>query len=476
MAHRVVVVGGGLAGLASAHHLLAARPDLDVLVLEGSERVGGKTRLEQVAGVDLDVGAESVLARSEAARDLFEELGLTGRVVHPEPVPATIWSRGTRHRVPVGTYMGIPGPACDPTGLLDEGEAARAGQPAPFAPEGDVSVGEAVATVYGRAVVERIVEPLLGGVYAGRVDELSLEATMPALWSAMADGASLPEAVSSLVPAPTGRPPAPRVMGLRGGIASLAEGLSARVTGAGGRIETGTLAREIHRTPTGWSVVTGPTIAPREHGADTVVLATPAAPTGRLLRPHTPAAADALAGIEYASMVVITMALPRARMADLEGSGFLAPAVDGGPIKASTFSTTKWAWVREAAGDLAVLRASAGRAGEARALQRGDDELTAIAHAEVSRALATDLPDPVQTHVQRWGGGLPQYAVGHVDRVRRVRDAVDELPGLEVTGAAYDGVGIAAVLAGARDTARAVLTRLDHSPRPVAPSTTKESR
>lgn len=475
MTHRVVVVGGGLAGLATAHHLLTARPDLDLLLVEGADRVGGKTRREHVGGVALDVGAESVLASSAVARDLFTDLDLSERVVHPEPVPATIWSRGARHRVPARTYLGIPGPDSDLSGLLDDGEVARAARPAPFAIDGDVSVGQAVGSVYGRAVVDRVVEPLLGGVYAGRVDDLSLRATMPALWGAATGGATLPEAVAAVLPPPTNRPPAPRVMGLRGGIGLLAERLAERITAAGGRIRTGTLARELHRTPTGWQVVTGPTTDPVVHAADSVLLATPAAPTGRLLREHAPVAADALGRVEHASMVVVTIALPRAATPGLSGSGFLAPAVDGHTIKASTFSTTKWAWVGEAAGDLAVLRASIGRAGEARALQRPDADLVAVALAEVSQALGGQLPTPVETHVQRWGGGLPQYGVGHVERVAAVREAVAGLPGLHLTGAAYDGVGIAAVLAGARETAEKILARVDRAAEP-APSITKEIR
>ena len=463
MGPRVVIVGGGLAGLATAHHLLRARPDLDLTLLDGGDRPGGKVRRAQVGGVTVDVGAESVVASSAAARELVNDLGLGDRLVLPEPVPASIWSRGRRHPVPGRSFMGVPGPQTQVLGLLDEGEARRAARPAPFVLEGpDVTVAQAIGEVYGRAVVDRIVEPLLGGVYAGRVDRLSLRATMPALWSAMVTGLPMREAVASLLPAPTATPRA-RVVGLSGGINGLVEALVRDITAAGGRIETSALVRRLERGPTGWRVISGATVAPRVRDADVVVLATPATPTSRLLSDHAPAAATALAAIEYASMAVVTIALPAAQAPRLPGSGFLVPAVEGHTIKASTFSAAKWAWVREASDEVVLLRASAGRVGEVATLQRDDDELVASALAEIGHALGADLPAPVDTHVQRWGGGLPQYDLGHTGRVAAVRAAVADLPGLEVIGAAYDGVGIGAVLTSAATTASTIVNALPPS-------------
>lgn len=466
MSPRVIVVGGGIAGLATAHHLRTRRPDLDVVVIDAGERPGGKIRGVEVGGVTVDVGAESIVASSAPARALVGELGLADRLVHPEPVPATIFSRGARHRVPARSYLGIPSAETDLRGLLDEGEAARAGRPAPFAPDGeDATVAEAVGSVHGRAVVDRVVEPLLGGIYAGRVDALSLRATMPGLWAAMGEGRSLPEAVSALLPEPTTRPK-PRVMGLVGGISTLVDALAAAVTGAGGTILTNHLVRELHRTATGWRVVTGPTTDPVPHDADAVVLATPAAPTSRLLADHAGAASRALGEIEYASTAVVTMALPSAQVPSLPGSGFLVPAVEGRTIKAATFSAAKWAWVGAASPEVTLLRASIGRAGEVATLQRGDAELQEVALREVGEALGARLPRPVDAHVQRWGGGLPQYDLGHTGRVAAARADTAGSPGLALAGAAYDGVGIAAVLDSAD---RAATTILDDLP-PSSPT------
>ncbi|WP_457256821.1 protoporphyrinogen/coproporphyrinogen oxidase, partial [Pedococcus sp. P5_B7] len=260
--------------------------------------------------------------------------------------------------------------------------------------------------------------------------------------------------------------PTPVFAGLAGGVGRLAEVLTESLRGRGVTIRSETIVRELHREPVaaggGWTVVVGPQPRPERLHADAVVLATPAAPTSRLLAPHLPQASRALREIDYASMAIITLAVGAdgPHTVPLPGSGFLVPAVEGRTIKASTFSSTKWAWTADAAGDLSFLRASVGRYGETTDLQRPDDELVAIAVAEVSEALGHQLPRIVDTHVQRWGGALPQYAVGHLDRVARIRADTATAPGLELAGAAYGGVGIPACIASGRAAAQAVATHL----------------
>ncbi len=296
-----------------------------------------------------------------------------------------------------------------------------------------------MASRLGDEVVDRLVEPLLGGVYAGQARRLSARATVPQLVTL----ASLGPLLDAELPASE----VPVFAGLPGGLARLTETLAAKVS-----VRTGATVRELARTQTGFALVAGPTTAPERIEADAVVLATPAAPTARLLDDVVPAAAAELAEIEYASVVVVTLAF---RTDDVQGlddsSGFLVPPVDGRAIKASTFSFAKWGWVREAGAGhgLVHLRTSLGRHGEEATLQRTDDELVAASLADLAEAAGIGAA-PVATHVQRWGGGLPQYAVGHLDRVARIRAAVAGVPGLVVCGAAYDGVGIPAVIASAR--------------------------
>jgi len=442
---RTVVVGGGLAGLTAARELAAT--GRDVVVLEGSARLGGKLRSEEVAGVRVDVGAESVLARRPEAVTLIEELGLP--LVHPSTAAASLWTLGALRPLP-RSVMGVPG---------DVDEVARAGvltpagldrlrheQPGRALAEGeDVAVGDLVAARLGQEVVDRLVEPLLGGVYAGHASLLSTRATVPALatWS---DAPSLVGAAAAAL----GGPSTVAVFaGIEGGLARLPEAL---VAAGGFVVRTDAPVRELRRTPDGFAVVVGPTIAAEELLADEVVLATPAAPTARLLAEVAPMAATELAAVESASMAVVTLAYRAADLPDLPGSGFLVPPVDGRLIKAATFSFAKWAWVRAAGDGIVCLRASVGRHREERALQVADEDLVAASRADLASATGLAAA-PVGFHVQRWGGALPQYAVGHLDRVARIRAGVGEVPGLAVCGAAYDGVGIPAVIASARGAA-----------------------
>lgn len=475
---RILIVGGGISGLACAWELSHALPDATITLLDAADRPGGKLRREPVAGVALDVGAESMLARRPEALDLIAELGLDLDVVHPRTTSASIWSRGDLYPMPKGTLMGIPAAASSALGILSRAEVARAEAEKPWdaGDFDDVSLGDYVAARLGNAVVDRLVEPLLGGVYAGQARLLSLRACLPQVFEAARRGDSLTAAASAAAagaaPASVAGSevdrvePSPVFAGLDGGVGRLAEVLTESLRGRRVSIRSGTIVRELHREPDGngaaWSVVVGPRPRPERLRADAVVLATPAIPTGRLLAPHLPDAARALRGIEYASMAIITLAVDAEdrHPLPLPGSGFLVPAVDGRTIKASTFSSTKWGWTADAADDLSFLRASVGRFGETTDLQRPDDELVAIAVAEVSEALGHQLPRIIDTHVQRWGGALPQYTVGHLDRVARIRAATATAPGLELAGAAYGGVGIPACIASGRAAAQAVVTHL----------------
>jgi oxygen-dependent protoporphyrinogen oxidase len=200
-----------------------------------------------------------------------------------------------------------------------------------------------------------------------------------------------------------------------------------------------------------------------------VILAVPARPAGRLLAamPGASAAVTALGEISYASMAIVTLAYPRSAfpepgLAARGRSGYLVPAVDGRAVKAVTFSTVKWphmADVMAADDPLEIIRCSVGRIGEEALLQRDDEELAEVAAAELAAATGA-RGAPVATRVTRWGGALPQYTVGHLDRVRSIRDAVAAQPGLAVCGAAYDGVGVPACVATARQAVSQVMAFL----------------
>ncbi|GGD05561.1 FAD-dependent oxidoreductase [Nocardioides daphniae] len=439
----VVVVGAGIAGLAAARRL--ADVGRRVLVLEASDHLGGKLRTAEVAGVTVDVGAEAMLNRRPEGVALAHSVGI--ELEHPTVASSRIWTRGGLRPLP-RSLMGVPLDleGLEASGVLSEAGLERVRQEPTLPPTvvtDDVSVGDLVAARFGDEVVDRLVEPLLGGVYAGDARRLSARACVPQL-VAFAERGSLLQQGSAI---PTTYD-VPVFAGISGGMGSW-PALLAEAPGV--TVRTGATVRELRRTSTGWELVVGPTTAPEVVEASGVVLAAPAAPTARLLAEVAPAASAALAGLEYASMAVITFAFALDDVAELDAtgsSGFLVPPTEGRRIKASTFSFAKWGWVRRAgeAAGVAHLRTSLGRHGEEATLQASDDELVAWSLGDLGEATGLRAT-PVDVHVQRWGGGLPQYAVGHLDRVATVRAGLPN--GVVVAGAAYDGVGIPAVIGSA---------------------------
>ena len=464
---RCLVIGGGLAGLTAAHSL-AANPAYDVLVLESNACPGGKLQSAEVAGVSVDVGAESMLNRRPEGIALVRELGL--RLVHPTAAQPRLWSRGVMRPLP-RSLLGVPLDVNDlaRTGLLSPAGLERVRResdrpPTRLLEDADISVGALVAQRMGDEVVDRLVEPLLGGVYAGRAHEISARAAVPALVEQALRGSWLAQATPAANP---NVPPEPVFAGIEFGLARLPAAL---VEAGRFGLRTDAIVRAITRGPTGFVLevaVSGTTVV---MSADDLIVATPAATTARLLRTVAPVAADELALIESASVAVVALAMPASTVAHIESSGFLVPPIERTGVKAATFSWAKWDWVRNAGGgrgagaELALLRASWGRHREEWVLQHTDDELIALTLQDLARACGIAGP-VIDAHVQRWGGGLPQYAVGHLSRVTRVRDAVagvnaaDPTPGagrVAVCGAAYDGVGIPAVIASAQRAARQI--------------------
>ncbi|MFD1832091.1 protoporphyrinogen oxidase [Streptomyces desertarenae] len=451
----VIVAGGGIAGLAAAHHLLEG--GARVTVLEASSRLGGKLRAGRVAGVAVDLGAESMLARRPEGLELARAAGLGDALQPPAAGTAAIWTRGAVRPMPTGHVMGVPGDPAVLEGVVSPEGVARAARETELPPAGiggDVAVGEYVAARLGREVVDRLVEPLLGGVYAGDVYRTSLRAAVPVLHEAARKEGSLLAAVRGIQERSAARgQDGPVFTGIAGGMGRLPAAVAGACRAAGAEILTGAPVTELRRTPQGWTVAAGD----RALHADAVVLAVPAPAAARLLADLEPGASAELAAVEYASMALVTLAFRRADLARVpEGRGFLVPSVDGRAIKASTFSSNKWTWCAEQDPDLFVLRTSLGRYGEEEVLGRDDADLVAASLADLRAAVGLDAR-PVDTAVTRWRDGLPQYPVGHLERTARIRRRLGTLPGLAVCGAAYDGVGIPACVASARAAAEQVL-------------------
>jgi oxygen-dependent protoporphyrinogen oxidase len=451
----VVVIGGGIAGLAAAHRLLGS--GMRVTLLEATDRLGGKLQAGEIEGAPVDLGAESMLARRPEAVELARAVGLADRLQPPATATASVWTRGALRPMPKGHVMGVPGDAASLAGLLSAEGVARIERERDLAPArlgDDVAVGAYVAERLGREVVDRLVEPLLGGVYAGDAYRISMRAAVPALFEAAKTHDSLLDAVHDIqAKAEAQQQTGPVFMGVEGGVGQLPLAVADAVRAQGGEILDQTPVLGLTRTAEGWRIRTDRNVI----AADAVVLSTPAWSAAALLAAESPAAAAELGQVEYASMALVTMAFRRADLAGMpDGSGFLVPPVDGRTIKASTFSTRKWRWVEEASSGLFVLRTSIGRYGEEEHLHHEDAELVDVSLRDLGEATGL-AARPVATEVTRWVGGLPQYPVGHLARVARIREEVAKLPALRVCGAAYDGVGIPACIASAQRAADEII-------------------
>lgn len=436
---RAIVVGAGVAGLSAARDLaLAGR---EVLVLEATDRAGGKLRAGEVAGVTVDVGAEAMLNRRPEGTSLAAELGLP--LVHPTGATSRVWTRGALRPLP-RTLMGAPLDIdqLEASGILSPRGVVDARHQFIQHHDEDASVADVVGGRFGREVVDRLVEPLLGGVYAGQARHISARAAVPQLIDLIARP-------DFTLPPPTADAP-PVFASADGGLWRLPAALEANLGDRPGvEIRYDATVTAVRRTGSSFVVTTGG----GEESGDVLVLATPAAPTARLLADVTPAAAEELGQIGYASVALVTLAFRAedpgvAEALEIGASGFLVPPVDGRAIKAATFSFAKWDWVRTAGDGLLVLRTSLGRFGEEATLQVSDDALVQASLVDLKAATGLTAA-PVDSIVQRWGGGLPQYWVGHLDRVARIREAVAHVPGLALCGAAYDGVGIPATIGSA---------------------------
>ncbi|MFI7280905.1 protoporphyrinogen oxidase [Micromonospora chersina] len=462
---RVAIVGGGITGLAAAVRLRDRAPaGTEITVYEQSGRLGGKLRTGELAGGPVEFGAESFLMRDpaggeSAAVTLIRRLGLAASIVHPTVGQAALLVDGGLRPVPGGTLVGVPGDLDRVAAVAQPAAAADRDGGAPLLPpDADVSVGALVRDRLGDEVVDRLVDPMLGGVYAGRADDLSLVTTMPALARAARVEHTLVGAVRAAQAAAPRAPGAPVFGTLAGGLSTLVEA-AARESGA--TIRRDAAVRELHPTPTGWRLTVGPTRDPQFVEADAVLLAVPARPAARLLAGPAPEVATAVGGLDYASVALVTMALPEPELPEL--SGFLVPATEGLLIKASTFFTTKWGHLRRPDG-LALVRASVGRYGDETSLQLTDDDMVATVHRELSKVLGTPLPTPVARHVQRWGGALPQYTPGHLGRVAAARTALRAAhPTLALAGAGYDGVGIPVCVRSGETAAEEIITALGGS-------------
>lgn len=459
---RVVVVGAGVTGLTVAHRSVARDAGVDVTVLEAASRHGGKLRSIGVGDLLLPAGADAFVARKPWAADLCRELGLA--LEDPGDAGAYLWTALGLVPYLRDAPFGIPG---DVGNVLRWPGLSRAGRLRALQDlvrrkrkaEDDETLGELLRRRLGNEATDLAVGPLLAGLHAGDVDRLSVRATFPELADWEASQGSLVRGAQAALRLGGRDDAGPMFVRPRGGVERLTDSLRDRL---GARVRTDAAVVAVRpgagpeRWPERWRVRTSAGELP----ADVVVLAVPAAAARPLLQPIASAAAAGLEGIPAASTGCVLLVYPPGTGEALpRGTGFVVPR-GRAPMTACTWLSNKWP--SEAFEGRAVLRCYVGAVGEEDILDAGDDELIAASARHLAALLA--LPaQPEHAAVVRWPGAMPQYEVGHVERVAGIRAALP--PGIFVVGQPFDGVGVADCVRAANGTAAAVAASLAPSSR-----------
>lgn len=453
----LAVVGGGISGLAAAWeaHCRGAR----VAVLDAGNRAGGSLRTTPVAGVPVDEAADAFLARVPEAVELCEELGLAADLVSPATGSAYVWWDKALRRLPAEQLLGVPTDldAAAATGLLSPAGVERARQDLALPddrPPGDESVGGLVRRRLGDEVADRLVGPLVGSIYAGDVDRLSLAVSAAQLAAARDLDAADPSLVRAAAAlraraTDTGQPV---FVAPAGGMGRLVAALEDAL---GDAVVAGTPVGAVEPQGAAWRLV--PEQGGPEVVAGAVVLAAPAYATAPLLAPLAPDAAAFLAGIETASVALLTLAVPAAGIdRELDGSGFLVPRTAGLLLTACSWVTSKWPHLATDP-STALLRASVGRHGDDRAVMLDDGALVSAILDDLATTMGVKAP-PTEVRISRWPRSFPQPRPGHLDAVAAAEAAVAaRSPRLALAGAWSRGVGVPACVRGARAAAARAL-------------------
>jgi len=450
---RVVVIGGGIAGLAAAHRLM---DHAEVVVLEAADHPGGKFATTKIDGVIFESGPDSFVAREPHVQDLATAVGLGEELVPPAIFGAHVWINGMLKRVPADFVFGMPTSplAALRSGLLSPKGAARAA--ADLVLSGplkgpDISIAEFVRRRFGSEVLDRLVDPLLAGTRAGLASEISLAAAVPQIDGLARGHRSLAMGLASSKKAGTSVSGPPPFLAPRRGMRSLIEALTNGFRG--GEIRTGAVARRIERRATGYRVLLqdGTPV-----DGDALILAVPAYVAAGLLAELNPLVAGELHGIDYASVATACFIwAPGSVDVPPDASGLLVPSRGRRTLAAATWFSQKWPHLAPSDGRV-VVKAFAGRAAGESEPHPDDDRLLAAMLADLEDAIAV-RSRPLVARLVRWPRALPLYAVGHLDKLERIERALGSTPGILLAGAAYRGTGISDSVKSAQIAAERIL-------------------
>ena len=453
----VVIVGGGISGLATAFSLLeqAAKTGLSLrcTILESGSSWGGKIVTHRIGDIVTEAGPDSFLSQKQAGLDLCMKLGLADQLINTNETAkkASVLYKGRLHDLPEGLLSFVPkqlGPFLR-SGLLNWTGLARMGLEIAVPPgpsTGDESLAGFLRRRFGAQAFERVLEPLMSGIYAGDAEQMSLRATFPRFFELEQQYGSVARgmmvAKKTAAPVSAGQPRRTMFVSLKRGLGELVTALTDRLMQQGVDLRLGcqvdalrVRSHELGRWMYDLILQDGSALS-----AESVVLATPAFVSAELLRPLTPIAGGLLDLIPYSSTATIAMTFPsQAVTGGVGGFGFIVPRVEGRDLIAATWTSLKWP--HRAPAHQLLVRCYVGGVGREEILRFDDGQLTATVRSEL-HALCGISAEPMYTEVNRWWKGMPQYTLGHLDRLTQLDAALSRYPGLVLTGAGYRGVGI----------------------------------
>ncbi len=435
----VAVIGGGITGLMCARRL--SQQGVSVILFELSSILGGQIRSARVAEHEIDLGAEAIHLLAPGMSALISELGLSEGIIKSNPGMTWLWTEKGLQRLPEG--VGPAGPRkLKPvlrSGVISLGGLVRAGLE-PLVPRrklrGDIGVGQYVGERFGRQIVDRFVDPVLGSLHAGDVYQLSLRAITPEL-------AAIADRRGSVMMSRRGQKAGPPLSFATwaGGVTVLTQRM---LIDTGVEIRTLTTVGFVESLPSGRYLVK--TLPDGSTEVDAVVLAVSAQVAAKIVRPLTQVAALLLEKIRYASVATVIVSYPRAATGGLkafQGTGLLVPSSRKRLLKAATFVSTKWSHLADP--ELVLVRLSCGRANEKVIAAINDEELVARVHADLVDATGLKAAK-IDSYVQRWPDAIPQLEIGHLELVSKIRKDLAFFKGIYLAGSSYDGIGIAACL------------------------------
>ena len=443
----ITVVGAGISGLSAAFEL--QRSGYEVTLLEESDRLGGKILTTEIEGFNIDAGPDSFLTRDPEMRELCFGLGVGDELVPPTGKSAKVWVDGEMHNLPKRHFLGVPLDLdeLDELSLLTEEGAKRAKLDLTLPdnkPKEGETVGSLIRRRLGDEVMDRLVGPLLGGINAGDADDLCLESGVPQLFNASQGDSSLVRSVQDFLKNQNRDPASPVFLTHPDGLETVVKRLEQAIDSDIRRNERVTSVEISDNS----IVVKGS----QEYQSDAVILCIPAFGAAKILHGSCPNTSNLLAGIQYASMAFITFAFNKGDVSEFNGSGFLVGRDEDLLTTACSWTSEKWAHLKN--NDTVFLRLSVGRFDDTEALDMEDDTLIEKLKGELA-TLTGIKANPIATRVTRWPYSFPQYELGHGEKVNAIRQqAAVEMPGMYLAGSPFKGIGLSACIRDGIDQAR----------------------